>query len=322
MSRRPIASRTRRSLWTLYRSRRGASPESDLAIGANQRTPDGAVRSAARRPGGRSVIIVRMRRCALFQIVLLVGCGGADTKRAADAGVPDAAPISAALNKCDPAHLPMNRATPLACCQKDDEAWFISGNQSSLGTLVHRRHAKACTLADGVTGGCNGMDCTYGPCGATNLETFPPPSHVFHPLSDPTVCGREASTLPGVPEAWTGAQEPYGTVTPACPWTGCTTGGPVVSLAVTTTAATATGRVTSAPAGIDITGAGTATVGFSVLETTLTATPTGDHARAVFSGDCAATGDYGKSASCKVTLGPEKTVTVAFDCEGGYTCSP
>jgi hypothetical protein len=269
----------------------------------------------------------------LLRVLLLAaGCGGTESKPGADAGVPDAAQAadaagpdasatSAGLNPCDPAYLPMDRAAPLSCCLKDGDEWFLSGNPSSLGNLVHRRHARACSLADGMTGGCSGMDCIYGPCGASVVESFTAPAHVFHPVSDPEACGREATGLPGVPEAWTGAQEPYGTVANACPFTGCAQGTPTVKLAVTVTAATATGHVMSDPAGVDVAGAGAGSAAFSTLAITLTAAPTGDHARAVFSGDCAVTGDYGKGASCIVTLGPDKKVTVAFECEGGFTCS-
>ena len=148
-----------------------------------------------------------MRNLAPIHLVLIVGCGGSDTSPAADAALPDAilpdaaAPdavtTSAALNECDPAYLPMNRAVPLSCCQKDGEAWFLSGNQSSLGLLVHRKHGKACSL-DGVTNStCNGMDCAYGPCGANNAEMFAAPAYVFHPISDPTVCGRQGTGLDG-----------------------------------------------------------------------------------------------------------------------------
>jgi len=52
----------------------------------------------------------------------------------------------------------------------------------------------------------------------------------------------------------------------------------------------------------------------------LIANPTGSHARAVFSGDCSKTGDYGKKAECFVKLAPDPKVTVTYQCQAGFTC--
>jgi hypothetical protein len=271
--------------------------------------------------------LTRMQPWVLV-LLLAISCGDdgdavVPDARIADARVPDAAVPDAAVpdaappaNACLPSKLPMNRPDPMACCLVGDDEWFVAGN----GNLVHRHLATACTLEDGVTGGCAGMQCLHGPCGARILETFPPPAYVFRPMSDPSVCGRQGTGLAGTPEAWTAAHELYPPATTACPYTDCTATGPVVKLAVTTTAASATGRVTSTPAGLDLSGAGTATAAFPTLDITLEATPTGEHARAVFSGACAATGVYGQPATCRVTLGPDKAVAVTFECEQGQTC--
>jgi hypothetical protein len=53
----------------------------------------------------------------------------------------------------------------------------------------------------------------------------------------------------------------------------------------------------------------------------LTAEPTNKHARAVFSGDCKKTGEYGERAECIVKLAPDPKVSVTFECEKGFSCA-
>jgi hypothetical protein len=266
---------------------------------------------------------------ALAAAITLAACGdnGTVTADAAgvdaplDAAVIDAPPDATVAGDCDPAGLPMNRAAPLACCANGNDEWFIGNNAPMIGILVHRVHGVACTT-DGVTGGCTGMACAYGPCGARIVETFPAPAYVFRPMSDPTVCGRQAEGLAGVPEAYTPAHMSYPPATPACPFTSCSAEGPRVTLTVTSTATGATGRVTSTPAGVDVAGAGMAAFAFGQTAVTLTATPMGAHARAIFSGACTVTGQVGMAATCSLILGPDKTVMVTYECEGGETCQP
>jgi hypothetical protein len=244
-----------------------------------------------------------------------------------DASAPDAAPLDAATpdatgpdasvpGLCDPTYLPMNRANPLSCCLNGNDEWFVGGNVPS--RLVHRKHGTACTSSLGVPG-CVGNGCYFGPCGSVILETFDVPAVVFYPTSDATVCGRQATSLAGVPEPWTSQTTYPGQVT-ACPFTNCTASGPVVSLTVNVTATAATGTVVSTPAGISLTGAGTRTFAFADPAVSLDATPADAHGRAVFSGACTATGAYGSTATCALTLGPDKTVAVVFECEEGFTC--
>jgi hypothetical protein len=251
--------------------------------------------------------------------LLALACGDAGDRPAIDAALPDAAAPDAAppLNACDPARLPMNRPSPSACCLVGDEEWFIAGT----GNLVHRKLASACTV-DGVTGGCTGMACAYGPCGARILETFTPPAYVFRPMSDPAVCGRQATGLAGTPEEWTPAHASYPAATTGCPYTDCEPTGPVVKLTVMAASSAAAGRVTSTPSGIDVAAGAMTSATFRDVAVELTAQPTGERARAVFSGDCVATGAYGQVATCALTLGPDKTVTVTFECEDGATCPP
>jgi hypothetical protein len=251
--------------------------------------------------------------------LLVLGCGAGGAHSTADAQMPDALPdafIGGAATICDPAFLPMTRADPLSCCLDGKDEWFVSGNGTPL--LVHRAHGRACS-DDGVTSGCADV-CKYGPCGAVVLATYAPPANVFHPTSNPDVCGRQASTLPGIPEAYNSTDVAYPAATTGCPFTSCDATGPVVSLTVDADASAASGTVASAPAGIDLVGGGTATASFPDPSVSLTATPSDAHARAVLSGDCVVTGDYGAPATCPLTLGPDKTVDVAWQCEPGFVC--
>src|SRR6185436_18848816 len=108
----------------------------------------------------------------------------------------------------------------------------------------------------------------------------------------------------------------YPDVATSCPWTSCVAGGtPAVTLSVNSVEGAATGSIDSRPAGIALAGSGEQENQFSELDIKLKARPNGAHARAVFSGDCVKTGDYGEAAPCKLTLGPDKSVTVTWECE-------
>jgi hypothetical protein len=79
--------------------------------------------------------------------------------------------------------------------------------------------------------------------------------------------------------------------------------------------------VTSDPPGITLSHAGRASGTFEGA-VTITADPTGKHARAVFSGDCIKIGEYGQKAECHVKLAPDPKVTVTYECRAGFTCEP
>jgi hypothetical protein len=213
---------------------------------------------------------------------------------------------------------------PTSCCMDDEGDWYLAVRPGLEGTLVHRQYGGACSNTDGTTG-C-GEECFFGPCGASVpvlLRPLAEPAHVFYPRSNPTVCGRHADSMNGgVPEDWdsNAPQEPYPGVHPTCPWTTCGANGPAVQLTVEAQATGATGHVKSIPAGIDLTGGGEGSSYFYQLDVKLSAKPVGRRARAVFSGACNATGDYGKDIGCKLTLGPDKTVTVSYECQPGFTC--
>src|SRR6185503_3902691 len=97
--------------------------------------------------------------CTIFAATTVAGCGAEPAVVTASQG----AALGAATT-CDGTFLPMNRPDPLACCRDGDEEWFIFGGTPS--RLVRRLHGAACTF-DGVTGGCIGLECLYGPCGST-----------------------------------------------------------------------------------------------------------------------------------------------------------
>jgi hypothetical protein len=95
---------------------------------------------------------------------------------------------------------------------------------------------------------------------------------------------------------------------------------PAVALTVQAVASVATGRVKSIPKGIDIKGGDSSTALFTQTDVTLSAEPDGPRARAVFSGDCAATGAYGKAVDCTLSLAGGNTVTVTYECKPGFSC--
>jgi hypothetical protein len=133
------------------------------------------------------------------------------------------------------------------------------------------------------------------------------------------VCGRQAADF-SVPEPWVEGDVDWTGVMGTCPFTDCLGSLPVVGLTVEAIAVAATGNVKSIPKVIDLRGGGTSSKWFTQADVKLSAEPAGLHARAVFSGDCVATGAYGQDAECKLNLAGGKTVTVTYECEPGYSC--
>ncbi|MGH9552577.1 MAG: hypothetical protein ACRD3W_24570 [Terriglobales bacterium] len=147
---------------------------------------------------------------------------------------------------------------------------------------------------------------------------------IFKPTSKPQECGYQtkdpvSQAISSVPEPYTN-QPQYPGVTAACPYTACLAGGrPATTFTVTAVADHATGHVKTNPPGITISGAGTNSKEFAKA-VTLIADPHGQHARAVFSGSCIKTGDYGHAAVCKTNLIPLPAVTVTYECHAGFSC--
>lgn len=174
--------------------------------------------------------------------------------------------------------------------------------------------------------------CFYGPCGAgiVNSPEGTPGgynAHVFMPNSKPQSCGYDVSIKHGDvlvsehdPETYSGQQN-YPGVTASCPYTSCRVGGKRADLISIEIAGEATGLVRIDSLGIALSGAARARLAFSE-SITLIAEPAGEHARALFSGDCIKTGDYGKKAECGVKLAPNPKVTVTYECPKGFTCEP
>jgi hypothetical protein len=145
---------------------------------------------------------------------------------------------------------------------------------------------------------------------------------VFFPISQPQVCGYDASGLISFPEPFTN-QPLYPGVAPSCPYRDCLADGTPVETALTVTGAEdgATGDVTSKPSGISIDGAGDGSVGYddgTVVR--LRARPDGKRARAVFSGACSDSGAYGTASTCHVPMIGNRSVRVTYQCEPGFTC--
>ncbi len=110
-----------------------------------------------------------------------------------------------------------------------------------------------------------------------------------------------------------------------CPYTRCPGGGipTAVNFTLTATAVeeAATGKLGSDPDRISLKFGGDAASEYPEgTGVTLTADPNGRHARAVFSGACSGAGEYGVSASCRVTMSANRSVTVTYQCEPGFTC--
>jgi hypothetical protein len=223
---------------------------------------------------------------------------------------------------CDGNNFPTklnNKPThPVSCCQFGNEITHVGPD----GGLARRKLGHACTTATGKHT-CVGSGCYYGPCGAHVVSaTHTNNTLIFIPHSNPQVCGYQTITFDGhkieSPEKYTD-QPLYPEVTPSCDYTTCDTGGPASIITVTTGPSTATGRVKSNLAGITLAGTGRLRKRFA-RTVTLTAEPRGTHARAVFSGDCIKTGEYGEKAECSIKLTPDPKVTLTYECQKGFTC--
>jgi hypothetical protein len=251
-------------------------------------------------------------------IFVFLGCAsnGSEHVEATEKTTPATGPTA-----CDGRQLMMGiSASVRACCQLGTDTWFISPKTGGITHMVVS--GRNCSTEDGGID-CAGHQCFYGPCnGAVPLSVDGgPPAYVFHPVSNPAVCGTQAAGAGFFPEPYSN-QEVYPPAETRCPWTECAGGGlPGVDLTVKAVAKGATGHVSSKPAGIDLEGAsdgGTAI--FTQLEVKLMAKALGPHARVQFSGDCSDTTRVGQTVQCKLTLGPNKEVTVTYLCDPGWTC--
>jgi hypothetical protein len=93
-------------------------------------------------------------------------------------------------SNCLPNRLRKDRGDPISCCQDGDRMFLtLDGKRIGFRTFGD----KPCTLADGKSTNCEGMQCVFGPCGgkmewvATAEEV-----HIFKPVSNPGKCGWEA----------------------------------------------------------------------------------------------------------------------------------
>jgi hypothetical protein len=230
----------------------------------------------------------------------------------------DAGPTGA--RECDPRNLISYVPRTSSCCRDDSGDWFMAPRPGLEGWLVHRELGTPCTgTAVDHAASCSGTDCYYGPCGGSRPKLYLPLGHVFKATTDPTVCGRQAGNLAGFPEPFVG-QEAWPGVMGTCPFDACLGNIPAVDLTVEAVENAATGNVHSIPKGIFLKGAGASTWLFTQADVKLSAEPADSHARAVFSGDCVATGAYGEETECKLNLAGGKKVTVTYECEPGHSC--
>jgi hypothetical protein len=229
-------------------------------------------------------------------------------------------PSPTGARECDPKNLISYVPRSPSCCRDDSGDWFMAPRPQFVGWLVHHELGTPCTgTTVDHTAACSGTACYYGPCGGTRPQLYQPLGHVFKSSSDPTVCGRQAGNLAGFPEPFVG-QEAWAGVMGTCPFTDCLGSDPAVGLTVQAIADAATGNVKSIPKGIFLRGGGVSKWFFTQADVKLSAEPADSHARAVFSGDCVATGAYGEDGECKLNLAGGKTVTVTYECEPGYSC--
>jgi hypothetical protein len=234
---------------------------------------------------------------------------------------------------CSSCRFPTNLGAPLRCCQQGQLTWHIPPNAPN--RVAQRQFALACRQSNGISTKCGVgsnpfVPCAYGPCGARAdwIHDGSNPAMVFFPTSQPTVCGYDASNTSDqffFPEPFTN-QPLYPGVAPSCPYRACLVDGTPVeegfALTVTGVADGATGDVTSKPSGIFIAGVGDTSWGFEGgTVVSLRANPDGARARAVFSGACSESGEYGKKATCDVPITATQSVTVTYQCEPGFTCS-
>lgn len=239
-----------------------------------------------------------------------------------------------ALPRCDGTHFPMrlpdgSNGGSKSCCQRGKDLFHVGPKDDTLG---HRQIGASCSMPDNST--CEGTNCAYGPCGARKVQVQQADPNtsifIFEPRSNPEICGTQI-TAGGAPifspEVYSD-QPRYPGVTARCPFTTCLVGGrPALTLTVTAVTHNATGHVESTPSGISLSGAGMGTKVFprdpdspQPRIAVLVAVPKGSHARAVFSGNCKHTGDFGKNARCVVPLIPDPKVTVAYECHAGFAC--
>jgi hypothetical protein len=258
---------------------------------------------------------MRMLSSLLVLGALLSGCDSGDVRRV------EVALDQGAATECAGDRLPARgNGSTVQCCQAGDQSWHTT----TTGRLVHRVYGTACRNDNGTVGcGVGGPPCVYGPCGAKNLSNLAGPATVFHPSSDPSVCGWHVGDSYD-PEPFDGTQEVYAGVTHTCPYNVCLTDGTPVPSALLVAGVTAggTGHVRSSTGGTKLVGADTMTLAFEgPTPVVLTAQPRGDHARAVFSRDCVATGAYGKKVDCMLTtIAGALAVTVTYECEPGHSC--
>jgi hypothetical protein len=280
-----------------------------------------------------------MTRLALvFPLLIILGNGTVAQDSPTQDVSPKADPpgLLDAPRVCDGKFFPIYIGGSSSCCQVGNDLFHVS----RYGGLAHRKTGRACTEADGISTNCFGTEedaCHFGPCGGAkppdDLLLHGWDTKIFKPNSNPKVCGYQVThrAVPGsgvpdthvnttsVPEPWTD-QWLYPSVAPACPYTTCRKGGiPADDFNIIVLAVEARGRVKIDPP--DITLSGPAKASWTSAETvTLTAEPTDKYARAVFSGDCIKTGDYGKKAECSVKPSPNPKITVTFECQKGFAC--
>jgi len=120
-----------------------------------------------------------------------------------------AAPVESAqlrpppVNKsCDPKRFPTNRPAAAQCCQDGNRTWHTLKESN---TMVFRVYGAPCREDDGVGTNCGvGTNpfkpCSYGACGAKNVWAIHADSvNIFHPTSNPNVCGLSISHVLDVP---------------------------------------------------------------------------------------------------------------------------
>lgn len=241
--------------------------------------------------------------------------------------------------KCDPKNAPLilpstgENGSSRSCCQAGRELFEVGPHG-----MAHREVGRPCSMNDhtssthcaigaGTTGPHPLPVCDFGACGALIVEVIPSvlaDTVIFKPTSKPQVCGYQtkdpvSGAVSSFPEPYTN-QHQYAGVTAACPYTACLVGGrPATTFTLTAVADHAAGRVKTNPPGITISGAGTDSKEFATAVTFI-ADPHGEHARAVFSGACIKTGEYGHTAVCSTQLVPNPDVTVTYECHAGFTC--
>jgi hypothetical protein len=258
-------------------------------------------------------------------ILFLVACAGVPPPEDFTRSNPSARDVSNPVGPttCDGRFLISFVPATSSCCHDESGDWFMAVRPGLEGWLVHHELGTPCSgTTDGTTvdptATCSGQACYYGPCGGSRPKLYLPPGHVFK-ASSQTACGRQAGNLPGFPEPYVG-QEAWPGLAGTCPFDACLGNIPAVDLTVNAIEDNATGHVKSIPKTLDLEGAGTTTELFTQPDATVVAKPASIHARAVFSGDCAATGAYGEDAECELNLAGGKKVTVTYECEPGRSC--